>query len=122
MFPAKDKSLNQVLEHLQIRVENSQAPPSFLTGKQLVYYINAFTLDSCWPNSSSFCCNGVLSVSVSTISVRILPLRNKINSSNETKLNYFKLYLLVILHRSIFARHTVMACITGLFNMNARKI
>ena len=34
------------------------------------------TLDSCWPNSSSFCCNGVFSVSVSVISVLILPERN----------------------------------------------
>jgi len=33
------------------------------------------TLDSCWPNSSSFCCRGVLSDSVSVISVLILPAR-----------------------------------------------
>lgn len=37
------------------------------------YICQSLTLDSCWPNSSSFCCRGVFSVSVSTISVRILP-------------------------------------------------
>ena len=40
------------------------------------------TFDNCWPNSSSFCWRGVLSVSVSTISVRILP-RDIINRKEE---------------------------------------
>jgi len=42
---------------------------------QLAGYGTQFspTLDSCCPNSSNFCCSGVLSDSVSVISVLILP-------------------------------------------------
>lgn len=40
---------------------------------QTAIQITVMTLDSCWENSSSFCCSGVFSVSVSIISLRILP-------------------------------------------------
>ena len=45
------------------------------------------TFDNCCPNSSNFCCSGVFSVSVSIISSRILPVKER----------FFKLEILLIM-------------------------
>ena len=47
--------------HIYLIIDPSGNPRAFLT------------FDNCCENSSNFCCSGVLSVSVSIISFRILP-------------------------------------------------
>lgn len=75
------------------------------------------TFDSCWANSSSFCCNGVLSSSVSTISSRILPVnwptiflkfywRDDIKKNHHTK-QRMAMCLFTILFIKVFIKQTV---------------